>query len=220
MAIRTISFAPNEYYHLYNRGNGKRTIFHDKADRLRFMNLLYGANSDTHFNFYNAKRSGTVFDWDRGEKLVDLGAYVLMPNHFHLLVRMPEGGSVSRFMQKLSTAYCMYYNDKYQRTGSLFEGKFKAEHISNDRYLKYLFSYLHLNPLKLVDPLWRESGKITTQDALSFLDTYLYSSYLEYGGTRRPASVILNTDTFPKYFPDTKTLYKELNTWIEYSAAL
>ena len=94
----------------------------------------------------------SLLDLPRKETLVDIGAYCLMPNHFHLLIRETAEGNISRFMLKLQTGYPMYFNKKYQRTGALFEGKFKAKHITNDNHLKYLFAYLHLNPVKITDP--------------------------------------------------------------------
>ncbi len=74
----------------------------------------------------------------RGNQLVSIGAYCLMSNHLHLLLREEEESGISLFMQKVSTAYTMYFNRKYKRTGSLFAGRFKAQHAGNDNYLKYL----------------------------------------------------------------------------------
>ncbi len=76
-----------------------------------------------------------------------------MPNHFHILFKQEKEQGITTFMQKLSTAYVMYYNKKYKRSGGLFEGKFKSKYAGEDRYLKYLFSYIHLNPLKILDKI-------------------------------------------------------------------
>src|SRR3989344_8568343 len=139
MSIRKITFSEGEYYHIYNRGNSKQTIFHDKSDYDRFIKLLFLSNGENNFKIY--KISKNIYEVDRGRRLVGIGAYCLMPNHFHLLITQTDKGSITRFMQKVSTGYSMYYNKKYQRSGALFEGKFKAEHADNDNYLKYLFSY-------------------------------------------------------------------------------
>ncbi len=217
MAQRKVSFAHGEYYHIYNRGNSKQKIFRDKSDYNRFIDLLFVANASNRFNHFNIRRMNDIFSWDRGKLLVAIGAYTLMPNHFHLLVRVPEHGDVSKFMQKLSTGYSMYFNEKYSRTGSLFEGKFKAQHVADDRYLKYLFSYIHLNALKLLDPTWREHGFAKKTKAVAFLDSYPYSSYGDYAGEKRQHQKILDPDQFPTYFPDQQSLMKELMIWITYA---
>src|SRR3989338_2817578 len=158
MSIRSASFAVGEYYHLYNRGNSKQVIFRDKEDYYRFITLLYtcnGVNNFRNFLVQNTKEKDPYL-FERGKHLVSIGAFVLMPNHFHILITEKEGNGVSKFMQKLSTAYVMYYNNKYERTGGLFEGKFKSQHLADDRYLKYIFSYIHLNPIKLLQKDWKE----------------------------------------------------------------
>ncbi len=150
MSQRKVNFEVGEFYHIYNRGNSKQKIFHDKEDYGRFIKSIFLSNGNNSFKIYFIKND-TVYEFNRGEPLVNIGAYCLMPNHFHILVTQTNNGSISKFMQKLTTAYAMYYNEKYKRTGSLFEGKFKSEHIEDDKYLKYIFSYIHLNPIKLIE---------------------------------------------------------------------
>src|SRR3989344_1864178 len=159
MSIRKISFAPGENYHIYNRGNSKQKIFLDKKDYDRFLQLVFVCNSHKNINFRDLfQNNNEIFLFDRGDTHVDVGAYCLMPNHFHLLIKEKSDGNISLFMQKLATAYVMYFNKKYNRSGSLFEGKFKSQHINSDRYLKYIFSYIHLNPVKIIDSKWKEMG--------------------------------------------------------------
>ena len=153
--MRKTSFAVGEYYHLYNRGNSKQKIFLDKKDYDHFLKLLYICNSENNFVLRDIGES--LFDFDRNNIFVYIGAYCLMPNHFHILVKEKEEGGITKFMQKFSTAYVMYINTKYKRTGSLFEGKFKSQYLNTDKYLKYIFSYIHLNPLKLINKNWRTS---------------------------------------------------------------
>ncbi len=211
MSLRKVPFVLNEYYHLYNRGNNKREIFHDHSDYVHFLNLLYLANSDINFRVREIK---DIYATERGKRLVSIGAHCLMPNHFHILVRQPEKGDVSRFMQKLLTAYSMYYNTKYERTGGLFEGKFKSEHLDSDRYLKYVFSYIHLNPVKLIEPKWKETGIKHESSALAFLDSYSYSSYLDFLKAGRREELILDRADFPDYFPSKAHFQKEILDWI------
>ena len=164
MTRKTI-LAPEEYYHIYNRGVDKRVIFLDTADHQYFLALLYLSNSRKSFIVSNIAKTHPreeFFDVDREDHLVAIGAYCLMPNHFHILIKENVEGGTSLFMQKLSTAYTMYFNAKYERTGALFQGTFKAKHIDNDRYLKYLYAYIHLNPAKMVDDGWK-NRKITNK---------------------------------------------------------
>jgi len=86
---------------------------------------------------------------------------------------------ISLFMHKLLTAYSMYFNIKRQRTGALFQGRYKARHIDNDNYLKYLFAYIHLNPIKIIQRNWKEKGIENLNGAKKFLRGYKYSSYHE-----------------------------------------
>ena len=152
MSIRPIPFVTEEYYHLYNRGNSKQNIFHDEQDYLYFVNLLTIMNNKERVKSRLDKQNS-----DPKDRLVSIGAYCLMTNHFHVLVRQEKEKGISIYMQKVSTGYSMYYNKKYKRTGSLFEGKFKSKYAGEDRYLKYLFSYIHLNPLKTLDQHWQTS---------------------------------------------------------------
>ncbi len=132
--------APDRYYHVYARGNSKHRIFMDEQDFLTFLNLLerylspdeakdlYGVS---YPNFYNR---------------VDLLAYCLMPNHFHLLVYQRQAKALTALMQSVMTSYSRYFNNRYKRTGSLFESRFRASLISDDSYLEHITRYIHLNP--------------------------------------------------------------------------
>ena len=137
-----------------------------------------------------------------------------MPNHFHILITEKTNGGISKFMQKLSTAYSMYYNKKYKRIGGLFEGKFKSQHADTDRYLKYLFSYIHLNPIKLIQRDWKENGIKNKKEAINHLNKYIYSSYLDFIGEKRIQNKILNKESFPKYFPNRTSFVKEIFEWL------
>ena len=216
MSIRKVSFAPGEFYHIYNRGNSKQKIFHDREDYARFMGLLYACNQKENFKIDNLGKEKSVYDIDKHSNLVSIGAYALMPNHFHLLIKCEEENSISKFMQKLSTAYVMYYNKKYERTGSLFEGKFKSQHLHIEKYLKYIFSYIHLNAVKLINREWREKGIKNKKETLGFLNTYTYSSYLDYLDSGRIQNKILNLKAFPKYFLSKHDFLKEVFSWLSY----
>ena len=219
---RKISFAPGEYYHLYNRGFDKRQTFLDRRDHIRFLASLYLANSKKlfHPSDWLGKNIEDIFksvSIGLNNNLIDIGAYCLMPNHFHILVREKKDGGVSGVMHKLQTGYTMYFNKKYQRTGGLFESTFKARHVDDDRYLNYLLAYIHLNPVKTVDPKDWESKTIRNKDtAREFLNNYEYSSYHAYRGSPRPHNKILTRSNFPDYFQGRKDFSHFIDEWINF----
>ena len=215
MSIRKTNFVQGEYYHLYNRGNSKQTIFKDKKDYNHFVYLLYLSNTKKNFRINDISKD--FFNFNQEQQLVSIGAWVLMPNHFHILITEKEEGGISKFMQKLSTAYSMYYNKKYKRTGGLFEGKFKSQHLNTDRYLKYIFSYIHLNPIKLIQKDWKEEGIKDKQEAINYLDKYFYSSYLDFIEEKRYQNKILKLEAFPKYFLNKNLFKKEIFEWLSYN---
>ncbi|MGC9602182.1 MAG: transposase [Minisyncoccia bacterium] len=216
MARKSV-FAPGEFYHLYNRGVEKRDIFTSQIDYDRFISLLYLCNSsistDTRAQGQTLEKAHMV---ERGETLTDIGVYCLMPNHFHLLVHEKADGGISKFMQKLTTAYTMYFNKKYKHSGALFQGTYKSSHVSEDRYLSYLISYIHLNPVKLIEPAWKETGIADKNRAETYLKKYPYSSYPDYIGTKRIEGNILNKTTLPKYFETALDFRHSLKEWLSY----
>ncbi len=221
MTYRKVPLVPGEYFHVYNRGNSKQAIFLDDQDRERFIKLLYLSNSRKNINFRMdiVRNKINAWDFDRGEPIVSIGAWVLMPNHFHLYVSsLPSPGlgkNITKYMAKVCIAYSMYFNKKYNRTGSLFEGRFKAVHIEDEIQAKYLFSYIHLNPVKLIDPKWKEEGIKDKDAALEFLEKYRWSSYLDYKVVQRKERKVLDRENFINYFPDTESFYKEIFEWIK-----
>ena len=208
-------FSVGEYYHVYNRGVEKRRIFLDRNDKERFLRLLYIANSDIPVVFRLSQKK-PLADIPVGKKAVAIGAYTLMPNHIHLLIKEVVDGGLSLFMEKLMTAYAKYFNKKYDRVGSLFQSRFKAEHIDRDEYLKYIYAYIHLNPIKLIEPTWKEKGIGDMKRAKKFLDTYRYSSYQDYAGLHRPEKIILAPKGFPAYFEDRYAFADAHQDWLDF----
>lgn len=209
MATRKETFAPGEIYHLYNRGTEKRKIFITNKDYEHFLHLMYVCN--THRNI---KISELGENFDRKEKLVEIGAYCLMPNHFHILVKEKEEGGISKYMLKLMTAYTMYFNRKYERTGKLYEGKFQSSYVGSDKYLKYLYSYIHLNPAKIIDKEWKTKKRKNTKVLLEYVFNYKYSSINEYKNSN---FVITNPTPFPKYFCKIIEHVNELFEWLNFN---
>jgi putative transposase len=216
---RTIEFAPEEFYHIYNHGTEKRKIFMSRDDYRRFLALMYLANQTEPTELKLQGRTPEEIDEPRkGKRLVDIVAYCLMPNHFHLLIRELEDGGISKFMQKLTTGYTMYFNKRTERNGSLFQGRFKASHVADDRYLRYLISYIHLNPIKLIETSWKETGIKNKSDAEQYLDTYTYSSYLDYLGNQRTENMILSKEAAPEYFSSGSDFKTFTTEWLTHGS--
>lgn len=141
---------PGAWHHVMNRGASRRDVFLDENDRLVFLDLLA---------LYTHKTS------------VEVHAYCLMGNHFHLLVRSPEG-NMSEMMRLLSGCYARYFNDRYGKDGGLCRGRYKSVLVDSDSYLLSVSRYIHRNPLAF----WKRP-----------LRSYAWSSYPMYLGHRRPA---------------------------------
>lgn len=126
------------FYHVYNRGAGGQAIFRDDIDRKKFLTLLERHLSPT----YTDENEDNYQKFD-----VELIAYCLMGNHFHLLLYQEHDAfEISRFMRSISTAYSMYFNKKYKGQGHVFQSIFRASHISDESYLLHITRYIHLNP--------------------------------------------------------------------------
>ncbi len=216
-----LDLAEGEYYHIYSRGTEKRDIFLDDKDRERFVTLLYLANGDGSARISNYFRSEqgrgllNLFDKEKGEPIVSIGAWCLMPNHIHILIKEIKQGGISKFMGKLLTAYSMYFNIRNKRSGALFESRFKSEHIDNDRYLKYLYCYIHLNPIKIIQRDWKTKGIKDLSSTKKFLNAYEFSSLPDYLGRERKQNIILNTKDFPAYFEEGESFEKFHNDWLD-----
>jgi len=146
------------WYHITCRGNERRRIFGDEADREKLLEQL--------------AESQALYE-------VEVHAYVLMTNHFHLLIKTTYP-NLQKFMQRFNTSYTMYYNRKYNRSGHLYQGRYKAILVEADEYLLELSRYIHLNPVKI-----RKNSKLSIQDKGKLLRAYRWSSYQGYVQQRK-----------------------------------
>ncbi len=133
-------YGADEYYHIYNRGSNKMEIFREPNDYFYFLNLFKRHLSDDS----DSDKSGRIFT--KYDDEVELVAFCLMPNHFHLLCYLKDPEGIVHLMRSIMTAYTMYFNKKYKHTGQLCEGTFLASRIDNDIYLWQVSRYIHLNP--------------------------------------------------------------------------
>jgi len=186
-----------DIYHVLNRGVDKRQIFMDKQDYLRFIHDLYELNNQDRvgLNYYKFRDYGNKGDVSKKYKeprrpLVDILAYCLMPNHYHLMLSPKTENGISQFMQKVNMGYSKYFNQKYERTGTLFQGRYKKILVTDNTHFLHLPFYIHLNPLDLSCPEWRENKISDPKKALEFLQSYRWSSHLDYLGTKNFPSVL------------------------------
>jgi len=144
--MRKEVFANGEFYHIFNRGVDKREIFSDNLDSKRFFqgmiefNVIQPIGSIYENSFLRNKNKKTDT-----QKLVNLICYCINPNHYHFLLEQANDFGLEKFMHRLGVGYTKYFNNKYKRTGSLFQGNFKAVHVDSNEYLLHLSAYINLN---------------------------------------------------------------------------
>lgn len=166
MPSRIFPFTNGHFYHIYNRGSEKRSIFESRRDYQRFLKTVQ------YYQFLGPKPKFSHFSQfqtfkpDSAKKIVDIVCYCLMPNHFHLLLKQSVDSGITEFVSKSSNSYTKYYNTKYKRIGPLLQGEFKSVLVENDEQLVHLSRYIHLNPLV----------SLMVKD----LKDYEWSSYREY----------------------------------------
>lgn len=181
--MRKTPIAPGEYYHIYNRENTKQPIFIENRDRIRFLFLIIYLQSPT--NFPNISRQVSHFIKNRvfnvvqenvldikKHRNVELINFALMPNHFHLTLHELKEGGIATYMQRILCSYTKYINTKYNKSGHLFQGPYKAVHVEDNNQLLYLSTYIHRNPRELSE--WKNKEEI-----------YPWSSLYDYLGENR-----------------------------------
>jgi len=146
---RKVSFAQEEYYHIFNRGTDKRIIFADRQDSDRFLQSITEFNAEQPIGsiYQNAyrKKHALSSGVTKRERLVRVVCYCLNQNHYHLILEQLNDAGIERFMQKLGTGFTRYFNEKYKRSGVLFQGPFKAVHIKSNEQLLHTNVYVNLN---------------------------------------------------------------------------
>ena len=185
--MRLIRVAPGEHYHIFNRAVNKQVIFHDTNDYFRFLFLILYFQSPSIFQQLGRKVKEFVqsraLDMIEENEIIkkrrlELVAFCIMPNHFHLIVKELEEGGITAYMQRVLTAYSKYYNTKYKKSGHVFQGPYQVVHIADDRQLLHLSAYIHRNPREIVKWFRRE-------------DQYQWSSYQDFIGENRWGNLIM-----------------------------
>ncbi len=190
----------DEWYHCYTRGVEKRTVFESTADYKRFVQLLYLANDTKSMERSSLSKEllSEIYSVSRTQPLVNIGAYTLMHNHFHLLLQQNIEGGITSFMRKIGTGYTMYFNLKNKRVGNLFIKPFRSKHIEDDRYLQRVSQYIHLNAAEIFEPEWKQGNVSNIATLTEKMLNYEYSSFRDYNieTPRRPERSILSKASF------------------------
>lgn len=184
--MRKIKFADGQFYHVYNRGTDKRKIFSDNFDYSRFflsMELMNFEKDGLMQQWRDYKTTNPSADLETFLRLslgnvprlslrtlVEICCYSLLPNHFHFILKQTSEKGIEKFMHRIGVGYSMYFNKKYERAGSLFQGTFKATHIKTNSHLFYLSAYVNCN--------------CEVHD-IARAETYRWSSFPEYIGKRK-----------------------------------
>jgi len=191
-----------ELYHVLNRGVDKRNIFMEDGDRVRFVHDMFEFNDIEAAN--NTLRRQQMNDFvSRSSRVpvVEIHGWCLMGNHYHLLLSETVEGGLTLFTRRLNVGYAKYFNEKYKRQGTLFQGRTKKIRINNDAYFLHILHYIHLNPLDVLHGAesWRALEINDSKKALKHLEKYRWSSYLDYCGKKNFPS-ILTKDLFGDVF--------------------
>lgn len=212
-----------EIFHVLNRGVDKREIFLDEQDYFRFihnlfefndlnpaLNLGYHLNRNQSIDFVNQYKN------KKGSRklIVEILSFCLMPNHFHLLLRQKVTGGLIKFMRKLGVGYANYFNQKYQRTGALFEGRYKLILVNREDHFIHLPFYIHFNPLDIIMPEWRNKKIRNYQKAIKFLESYRWSSHLDYSGIKNFPS-LTQRKFLLKIFGGPKNYKRITKSWLK-----
>lgn len=227
-------FKVGKIYHILNRGVDTRKIFLNNQDYSRFLLSLEFFNAEKSIDIWNlihpqskggsdppllaemAKRINEKREED-SEPIVEIMAFALMPNHYHLVLKEITPDGISSFMKKIG-GYSTYFNKQNNRSGSLFESRYKCIEIKNDAQLLVVFNYVHTNPVELVEPQWKEKKIKNFNQAKNFLENYQWSSYPYYINSEINSSVI-NKKFFIKFFRGEKNCKKEIENWIQFKAS-
>jgi putative transposase len=227
-------FEIGNIYHIINRGVDGREIFLKNQDYSRFILGLEFFNSNEDVKILNIiapaglnpailaglNPAGQPTLRQEREKpkspIVELMAFTLMPNHYHLIVReiIPKG--ISLYMQKIG-GYTSYFNKQYNRSGTLFESSYKYVEIKTDAQLFVVFNYVHTNPIELIEPMWKDQQVENFDKAKEFLENYKWSSYRDYIDILTFPDTI-NKKFFLKFFGNSDNCRQTVEEWIKFKA--
>lgn len=215
MSQRNIPLITEEIYHLFNRSVARQPIltkikdfqrFLETVDFYRFQNphLRY-----SHYQRLPVEQKVRFLDnlYKTGDRIVDIYAFSLMPNHFHILAKQIADEGIKLFVSRLQNSYAKYYNTKYERSGSLFQEMFKAVRIETDEQFIHVARYIHINPL---------TSYVVKN--LKELELYAWTSFVDYVGKRELS--LLDKDMLMSHFPNKHKLKQFTFDQVDYQRKL
>ncbi|OWK26992.1 MAG: hypothetical protein US76_02075 [Parcubacteria group bacterium GW2011_GWA2_38_13b] len=213
-----------EIYHVISRGVDKRKIFLDDQDRFRFIHDLFEFNDQklvktTFYAFFKIKKQFIDMmgkkekERDPRKLLVNILVFCLMDNHYHLLLEPLIENGVFKFMKKLNMGYSRYFNIRHERQGTLFEGRYKRVLVKNEAHFIHLPYYIHFNPLDFKFYSWRERKIKNYKKAIKFLESYRWSSHLDYLGVKNLPSVTQREFLYD-FFGGSKSYKNKIKEWL------
>ncbi len=203
--MRVESYVVGSYVHVLKRGARGLPITRDEKDKWRFVRLLYYMNDEFKDDFWERNTTELeIFErpetWPDQKPLVKILAWTLMPNHFHLLLQEISHGGVTKFLQKLCGSMSMSFNSKYKERGSIFQGAYKSKTVGEDRYLRWLASYIMVKNVFELYPGGLEATADNFEKAWVWANQYKFSSFVNYA--QKSDSTILQKDILGELFQE------------------
>src|SRR3989338_1327319 len=193
-----------DFYHVINRGVEKRTTFVEDGDYVRFIHDMYLFNDTRNAPNFIVKERQSL---RKRDVLVHIHAFCLMPNHYHLLLSPAKEGGLSLFMRKLNMGYAKYFNEKYERSGVLWQGTFRRQQVTRDAHFLNIPYYIHMNPLDMKFPHRRAGNVHDAKGAEDYLLHYRWSSHCDYLNIPNFQSVL--------YQPELRSLFRSTEKYRE-----
>jgi len=234
MPYRKEQFDDGKIYHVIMRALDDNLIFKDTDDYFRGIFSIYEFNDSNPANIFNRRRDRIIekrkekkcevgfhtnLPLDARDRFVDILVFCFMPNHIHLLLKQIKTNGISKFMQKVGGGYARHFNKKYSRKGHVFQDVFKSVMVKDDKQLLTVFNYIHVNPLSLIEPRWKEKGIKNVKKYVNFLEEYKWSSLQDYIGKKNFPSV-----TSRKFLLETiggiTGCRNAVKSWLEYKKAV
>ena len=230
MPYRKEEFVNGEIYHIIFRAIDENLLFKNDDDYYRGIFSLYEFNNGKPIEIRQRRKerkrekiievNGGPSSVDKRERLVDVFAFCLMPNHIHLLLKQLKEGGITKYMSKNGTGYAGYFNRKYDHKGYVFQNRFQSVHIKNDNQLKIVLNYIHTNPISLVEPKWKELGIKNSERVIGFLkNKYRWSSNFDYLGKKNFPSVT-ERDFMLEIMGGVNGCQNFINKWVVYKNEL
>ena len=248
MPYREQEFANGEIYHLMFKGIDGNLLFKDINDYYRGIFSIYefnnfnpveisrrraeikkikkslkeiGGGQSSSFDSSQPRFQPQSLMEDKRDLMVEILCFCFMPNHLHLLVRQIKEGGIIKFMSKLGTGYGRYFNEKYERKGYVFQNRFLPVHIKTDEQLKTIFVYIHVNPISLVEPKWKEIGIKNPDDVIRFLENkYRWSSYFDYIGSKQNFPSVTEREFMSNVIGGVSGCKKSVDDWVRFKGEM